>query len=179
MSKGTTTKRPPGRPKADLGEVFTNMKQLANAKQIPMEHLKVAKVLNCPACSSANRWYWRQFEPWYRDNLSVIEAYLEENPADESNVISDSLERMRLAKAMMLEIELKKKEGEVVDRQLVFNTIKNIANSQSIILRNYSQQLPHKLLGKNLTEMQIILERAYQEICNLFQQPLKEYTDGK
>ena len=45
-------------------------------------------------------------------------------------------------------------------------TVKQMLGSMSIIGRNIAQDYPHKLLGKGLTEMQVELTKAWDEICN-------------
>jgi hypothetical protein len=148
-------------------------KQLSNAHSIPIEHLKAAKELNCEG-EKNNRWKWIEFEPWYKANIVAIQEYLADKEPDESK--GEWKQRKERAQALIAEIELKVKQGKTLDKDKVISLVKSISASQSIMLRNIAQELPHRLLGKDLTEIQILLTKSYEDICRLFQKPLSDWT---
>ena len=125
-----------------------------------------------------NKWYWAEFEPWYKNNLSRIEEYVEENlSGGTSSGESVWVERRRKARALLDEIELKEKQGKTLDKDKVTQLIKSIASSQSIILRNLSETLPHKLYGRSIPEIRDVLTEEYNKVCGLIHQPINKWGD--
>jgi hypothetical protein len=149
-------------------------KQMNTVHGIPIEHLRVAKLLKCVG-QKDNRWKFSIFKPWYDLNLPAVLEYIRSNKKDNSES-SDWKARDNRAKALINEIRLRELEAKTLDKDKVIAVMKSISASQSIKLRNMAQELPHKLLGKDLTTMQVILTKNYEEICDLFQQPIADWT---
>jgi hypothetical protein len=155
-------------------EIFTNRKALSLAKGIPIDHIKAAKALSCAGIRPNGRIYWVEFEPWYKQNLPAIEEYLEENdPQTTGRGVWK--ERKERALALIAEIELRDREQKTLDKDKVLAFIKQIAGSQAIVLRNMAQDLPPRLLGKNITEMGVILSENYDEVCGIFNDSLNKW----
>ena len=156
-------------------DVFTNRTALSLAKGIPLGHIKAAKALNCEGIRPNGRIYWDEFEPWYKQNLEQIKEYLEDN---ESATTGKGVwkERKERAQALIAEIELRDREQKTLDKDKVTAFLKQIAGSQAIVLRNMAQELPSRLLGKNITEMGVILSDSYDDVCRIFRESLDKWT---
>jgi len=155
-------------------DVFTNRTALSLAKNIPVEHIKAAKALNCEGIRPNGRIYWSEFEPWYNENLPSIQEYLEDNAPTQGGK-GVWKERKERALALIAEIELKDRENKTLDKDKVTAFLKQISGSQAIILRNLANELAPKLLGKGLTEINIILDGAYDSVCAVFSKELNKW----
>lgn len=155
-------------------EIFTSMSLLSKAKGISLDELRACRELNCDGTKPNGRWYWEDFSKWYEQNKNAVKEYLLEQAKEDNN--GEWKQRKERAQALIAEIQLKELEGKTLDKDKVAGRIKAIASAQSIMLRNTSQELPHKLLGKNLTDMQVILTKSYEDICNLFQSAIEDWT---
>jgi hypothetical protein len=157
-------------------EIFTSMGALSRAKDIPLTHLKAAKILNCHGHSPSGRWLWVEFAPWYEANKGAILELITESEEETSN-LGAWKDRLTKAKALIAEIELKEKQSKTLDKDKVIQLVKSISISQAIIFKNLSDTLPHKLLGCNITDIQTILQKEYALICELLQKPMKDWTN--
>lgn len=162
----------------DNKEIYTSMAALSRAKDIPVDHLKAAKHLNCSGYSPSGRWTWTEFDLWYQANREAVLEYVEENQSDSGDNGAWKARKER-AQALIAEIQLRELQGRTLDKEKVVKLLKSISSSQSIVLRNMAQELPHKLLGKSLTETQVILTKAYEDVCKLLQHPITEWAKGE
>lgn len=154
---------------------YTSIKSLALAQDIPIAHVKACKLLNAPGCDSSNRYHWNILGPWYTANKSKVEEYLSKEKISKDDN-GEWKKRKERAQALIAEIELKEMQCKSLDKDKVIALIKSIASSQSIMLRNLSDTLPHKLLGQDINKIQSILRDEYNNVCQLFQRPLDEWT---
>lgn len=159
-------------------EIYTSMAALSRAKDIPLDHLKAAKVLACAGYTPSGRWIWAEFSVWYRANQAEILEYLAENDSGNGDN-GEWKARKERAQALIAEIQLRDLQEKTLDKAKVVSLIKSLASSQAIIFRNLADTLPHKLLGKNISEIQTELQKEYQAICQLFQKPIKEWETLK
>jgi hypothetical protein len=145
-------------------EVYTNRTALSLAKGISIPHIKAAKALGCDGIRPNGRIYWLEFQPWYEKNKQSIVEYVEDT--GESKTRDYWKERKEKAQALIAEIQLQELQGNTLLRQKAIASMNQVFGSMAIILRNMAQDLPHKLLGKNITDLQVELSKAYDEICN-------------
>lgn len=146
------------------------------ALNIPIEHVNVLKALGCNGCSTTGRYYLKEIKAWYEVNKGIVEEYLKDNEIEDGGDIGQYKARLIKARALSEEIDLREKQGKTLDKEQVISFLKTIAGSQAIMLRNMAQELPHKILGKNITEIQIELQKSYDIICNKFKESLDKWT---
>jgi len=158
--------------------VVSTRQAVALCLNIPLEHVKVAKELACPAAASTGRYYLKEFKEWYDLNLPSILEYLDDKGAA-AKTNNEWKQRKERALALIAEIELREREFKTLDKDKTIARLKQILGSQAIILRNFAQDLPPRLLGKNVTEMGIILATAYDDVCNLFSESLDKWIPKK
>ena len=150
-------------------------KQLSTIHNIPIDHVRAAKVLECPA-ETDNRWKYSVFEPWYKTNLPQILELITSDKKGKGKVASDWGDRKKRAEALIAEIKLKEMEQETLYKSKVIPTLNNIATAQRIMLTNGESTLIPKLIGKDLTTSIVRYREFVNEICNLFQSQLSEWT---
>lgn len=165
--------------KAKTKETYDSIKQCSLVKGIPEEHLTAARHLGAEGFVN-HRIHWDKFGPWYEKNKAVVEQYLAETQQIDGDDDRGKLLREKARKEKYLadiaEIEALERKRKTLNKEEVIAFIKSIANSQSILLRNQSQELPHKLLGKNITEMGVILNNSFQDICSKIQQGIEKWN---
>lgn len=143
---------------------------------IPIEHVNALKQLGCNGCSTTGRYYLKEIRAWYDANKEVVEEFLRDNEANEGGDINEYKARLIKARALSEEMDLKEKQGKTLDKEQVISFLKQIAGSQAIMLRNMSQEVPHRILGKNITEIQVELQKTYDVICNKFKESLEKWN---
>lgn len=157
--------------------IVSTKEAVALALNIPVDHVKVIKKLGCPAAASTGRYYIKELSKWYEQNKDAVIEFLED---DNKNGSSEGLgywkERKEKANAIIAEITQKELELRTLDKDEIIAWLKQVSGSQAILLRSMSQNLPHKLLGKNITELQVELSTAYDVVCNVFKKELDKWT---
>lgn len=155
--------------------VVSTKEAAANSLGLTVEHIKACKKLGSPACSTAGRYYLKELAKWYEDNKEAVTEYLEERPKEAGEGFAYWKERKEKANAIIAEITSKKLQGNTLDKEKVIQFLKQVSGSQAILLRNLSQELPHKLLGKDITSLQVELSKSYDFICNKFKEQLDKW----
>jgi hypothetical protein len=158
-------------------EVYTNRTALSVAKGIPIAHIKAAKALSCDGIKPNGRIYWVEFEPWYKKNLPAITEYLEDNVASQPKGYWK--DRKDKAQALIADIQLLQLQGDTLIRASAISSVNQMLGSMAIQLKNIAQDYPHKLLGKGITEMQVELSKAYDEICSKGLESLSKWKNPK
>jgi len=148
----------------NTSNIASNRTQLSLALGIPLEHVKAAKALNCPAMSYNGRVNVDEFKRWYVSHKDSILEYLEDSK-DNKAPKGTWKERKERALALIAEIELKERQGNTLDKNKTIGSVNSIFNSMAIMLRDMAKDYPPKLLGKNINEMQVILSKMFDEIC--------------
>jgi hypothetical protein len=157
-------------------DVYGSFKVLSLAKGIPIDHIRAAKNLAADGIRTSGRIHWSEFGPWYAKNKEVVEEYIKEEESNKGpSDISEWKERKERANALIAEIQLKNLQNNTLDKDSVIAFLKTISSSQAIMLRNMSQELPHRLLGKGITDMQIELSKSYDAICAIFKSSLDKW----
>jgi len=151
----------------------------ARLVNLPIEEINACKQLNCPLFPATGRYYLtrdgNKFFDWYNKNKDKIDEYLETNPdAPKSKTKSEWKERKERAQALIAEMDLRDRQEQTLDKNKVISFLKRIEGSRNIMVRSKEQELPHRLLGKSLTEMGVILSKSNDEICNLFLDALEK-----
>ena len=158
-------------------EVYNSRKGLSLAKGIPIEQIKAAHELHAEGIRPNGRIYWKEFEPWYLKHKEAIEEYLEDS--DKSKTDKTWKERKDRAMALIAEIQLQNLQMNTLDKEQVITFLKQVSSAQAIVLRNMSQDLPHRLLGKDITTIQLELSKAYDSVCSIFAESLETWTTKK
>jgi hypothetical protein len=151
--------------------VVTTARAASTALGIDVSHIMATKKLGCP--HSQDRYYLNELREWYQNNKDEVIEFVQDNTTTNKN--GEWKQRKERAQALIAEINLKELEKKTLDKDKVISFLKQIAGSQAILLRNMAQELPHKLLGKDLTNMQIELNKAYDNICSKFKESLDKW----
>lgn len=164
----------PAEPKPAAKPV-ANLKAAVTASGIPIDHIRAAKALACPACSASGRYDVEPLKEWYAANKTSVLEYLAKDSQGKKTG-NKWKERKERAQALIAEIELRDRESKALDKDKTIAFLKQIASSQAIVLRNQAQELPHRLLGKSITDMGIILSKSYDDVCAIFNTTLTKWT---
>lgn len=153
----------------------TKLEAAAKLSGIPADHIKAAKALACPAYNSSGKYDIELLKTWYAANKDKVTEYLDKNK-DSGKAKSKWKDRKERAQALIAEIDLADRSSKTLDKDKTIAFLKQIASSQAIVLKNQAQELPHKLLGKNITDMQVILAKSYDDVCGVFNGSLDKWT---
>jgi hypothetical protein len=145
--------------------IVSTRQAVSAALCIPIEHVKAIKALDCPGCPTTGRYYLKEIKEWYDKNLDKVIEYCEDNTSIDNN--GEWKKRKERAQALIAEIQLQTLQGNILDKNKTIMSIKRLLDSMAIMLKSMSQTLPHKVLGKGITETQIELDKSYDEICKI------------
>jgi hypothetical protein len=154
--------------------VFTSVAQCAEATGIPVDVLKYATrhpdaVNDLNGAKYSHRIKWQLLKPWLEDHEQEIEEITQED-----------YEKWRTlktkAQAELAQIELEEKRGRIVEKQRVHDLLKSISAAQcSLFNSKFRQELPPKLLGKDVPTMQVLIDDALSEVFAILHKPLSQW----
>lgn len=142
---------------------YDTMTHCAAETKVPKRILRLAKSRGAPGFRG-HYIDWHLLGPWIEANLNTLEG--------EAN---DNLLKWKTKKEKHLANIAEIEENEARERYLLkedaYAQITAIALAQKNLLKSkLTQELPAKLLGMNVTEMAVEMERVLQEICKLMEE---------
>lgn len=152
----------------ELCKTFDTMEQCSSATKISRTILKTAKAHGCPGFN-AHRIDWRQAGPWVHNNYGKIEEWSLNSLEDikKENLIKDGL---------LKDLEIQKKKREFLSPEEVKSFLGAMAASQSAVLKKLPKELPPKIVGRPLGEIEQLVEQAVLEVFDIFKEGLKQWN---
>lgn len=154
--------------------VYGGIKECALAENIPLELLQLAKLHpDCPRNTKgfhvSGRIYYGELEPW----LNAHRAELEEK-------IGITLEQVKIENALkdgvLKDLEIAKAREQLIEKEKVKALLKAIASAQTALFNSkFRQELPAKLLGKTVPDMQVIIDHSLADIFGLLNKELERW----
>jgi len=156
-------------------DYVSNAQAAALALNIPIDHIKACRKLECP--SAQGRYYIKQLAVWYEAHKQDVLEYLEDNNSSDNDNWKSRKER---AQALIAEMDLKDREGKTLNKDKVIMTLKSIVDAQSIMLRVRQQELPLRLIGKDIPSMQKELMYSDEKFLSLLKTQIDKWIkDGE
>lgn len=186
--------------KADVSAVFRKMK--AGETLTPAEVLVLSterdKRKTNPVTQADVARFWgvsrQMVQSWVGmgmplDNLPVAEAWRNERAkatgyeigsAGKAITGKDAKERLAIAQARLAEIKVDKELGQMIDRKEVDSLFSRVALSQKqMLFARLERELPAKITGLGVTEIREQCKAVADEICDIMQSNIDEWTRGQ
>jgi phage terminase Nu1 subunit (DNA packaging protein) len=115
------------------------------------------------------RVYWGRMKDWFEQHRAEI-VELAAIPASEHDA------RFKRARAEREELAARKERGEVVETERVHALMRRISTAQcSLMNSKFRQELPEKLLGKNLPQMIEEIDRMLGEVYSILGREIDQW----
>lgn len=148
--------------------IYPNQRALSTAENIPLAIIRISKAKNAPGFSSNGTVNWTRLQPWLTENMTVIEAEL-----------NDTLEFYKKESAkrevILKDLEISKRRGEYLDPNDVKEFLNKVALAQNALFISRMKELPVKLAGKTSQEIDKTLKETTQEICSIFSKSMDKW----
>ncbi len=140
------------------------MRSAAAACQIEYQVIRAAKAAGAPGFQAAGRVDMRLLKPWLDVNAATLQANTQENTREYW-----SLERLKY-QAKREQFAYESDQGAYIARTDADANLAALAAATKAVLRaRLETELPQKIQGLGPIELQAVLTRTVDEICEVFQ----------
>lgn len=152
--------------------LVSSLRQAATALNLPWELLRVAKAAGADGIDSAGRVDTDKLRAWIKANPDKLQS------AKPAARISEAEARIAEAKAEEVEHRVAVKKRQFVPTQVSAGRIAKLAIDQKTMLRaKLENELPAKLVGKEILEIRKIMAQTVDDICVLMREFVKEWEE--
>jgi len=139
---------------------YDSQQSCSGATHTPLETLKLAKANGCPGFIG-HRIDFDLVKPWLVEHESDLELWANDSM---SSLKMDNLRKDIEKKTL----EIKRLKKEFLDPREVKMFLENLLEAQTSILKKVIKELPAKIVGKTVGEMEVETERAVGEVFTRF-----------
>ena len=155
-------KRGKQHPTGQPNGIYSTMAYCSADTGVPKSVLRLAKTKGAPGFIGY-RIDWNQLKPW----LDLHGKELEEEATDNLQAWKT---RKTKADALMAEIQLDELKEKYLIKEEVMAQVKAVALAQKNILKSkLCNELPPRLLGMNVTDISIEMDKVLKEVCLLME----------
>ena len=151
---------------------FLSMKQVAEQTGIPVEHIKIIKVLY-PEGFGKNQMWPDKIAKYYEDHKAEI--------VDKQSKSYDELKKVKLSGEIVLQdIEIEEAKKKVVAIKDVEEFMQSFGIQLSAVLKSkIVKELPPRVVGLKEEAVDTICKTFYNELCDLLNRNIIEWNKTK
>lgn len=147
------------------------MARCAGDTGVPREILKLAKARGCPGFEG-HYIDWDKAGPWVEKQRSELEALI--------GTSMDDLRKIKLKEDIEnVKLQNQKLKRMYLDPEDVRNFLTSMAVAQSALLKKMPKELAPRCVGKNVGEIEQMIEAGVIEIFQLFKDSIVKFMEKK